>query len=313
MRRIFITGGAGFIGSNVVKLLYENNLQVTVYDNLSTGYWENIKEFSNVIFVKGDILDKESLIKSSENHDVIIHMAANIGNLKSLNDPGFDSIVNIIGTLNVLEAAKINKIKKIVYSSSAAIFGELLYQPIDEKHPLEPDSPYGVSKLAAEKHCLWFGRHYDIKVVALRYFNVYGVNQRFDAYGNVIPIWAKLMLDSKPIIIYDDGEQTRDFINVKDVAKANFLAATNENTAGCFNLGSGKSITINHLADVMAKVFDLSVKRMYKPKRAGEVRHCLADISKAKSLLNFQPVVNIEEGIESYFIWLNAQNKLTRS
>lgn len=304
MNKIFITGGAGFIGSNVAKLFSEKNFQVTVYDNLSSGYLENIHDLSDVIFVKGDILDKDYLISASEKHDVIIHMAANIGNLKSINDPSFDSTVNIIGTLNVLEAAKRNKIKKIVYSSSAAIFGELLYQPIDEKHPLEPDSPYGVSKLAAEKHCLWFGRHNDIKVVALRYFNVYGVNQRYDSYGNVIPIWAKLMLESKPIIIFDDGDQTRDFINVKDVASANYLATINENVEGYFNLGSGKSITINHLAEIMNRVFGVESERIYLPKRQGEVRHCIADISKASSLLEFRPRTVMEDGLSAYFKWL---------
>jgi nucleoside-diphosphate-sugar epimerase len=271
-----------------------------VYDNLSTGYIENLSGLDNLRFIKDDILDIDSLVSASENHDIIIHMVANIGNVKSISDLVFNSTVNILGTLNVLKACRINKIKKIVYSSSAAIFGELLYQPIDEKHPLEPDSPYGVSKLSAEKHCLWFGRHYDIKVVALRYFNVYGVNQRYDSYGNVIPIWAKLMLESKPIIIYGDGNQTRDFINVKDVAYANYLAAINEAVEGTFNLGSGKSIMINRLAEIMDRVFGRESERIYKPKRQGEVTHCVADISKSSSLLKFHPGTDMEEGLSMY-------------
>lgn len=307
MKKIFITGGAGFIGSNLVKLFTDNNYPVTVYDNLSTGYMVNLSGIDNIKFINGDILDKATLTKASAGHDVIIHMAANIGNVKSLLDPVFDSTVNIIGTLNALEAAKANNIKKIVYSSSAAIFGELMYQPIDEKHPLEPDSPYGVSKLAAEKHCLWFGRHYGIKVVALRYFNVFGVNQRYDVYGNVIPIWANLMLDKKPITIYDDGEQTRDFINVIDVAKANYLAATDDNAEGFFNLGSGDAITINKLADIMDLVFQVKSERIYKPKRLGEIRHCKADITKAKSILKFEPTINMDEGMALYYNWLTTK------
>jgi UDP-glucose 4-epimerase len=304
MKKVFVTGGAGFIGSNVVKIFSKNSFRVTVYDNLSTGYIENLSDLPNINFIKGDILDKECLIKASENHDIVIHMAANIGNVKSLIDPNFDSTVNILGTLNVLEALKINKIKKIVYSSSAAIFGELLYQPIDEKHPLEPDSPYGVSKLAGEKHCLWFGRHYDIKVVALRYFNVYGENQRYDVYGNVIPIWANLMLQKKPIIIYDDGDQTRDFVNVKDVAYINFLSAIDENLSGYFNVGSGESITINQLADLMGKVFSVKSAKIYKPKRLGEIRHCRADPGKIFSALKFKPSLNLKDGMELYYKWL---------
>lgn len=304
MKRIFITGGAGFIGSNVVGLFHENNFGITVYDNLSTGYLENIRRFRNLIFIKGDILDKGSLIKATKNHDVIIHMAANIGNIKSISNPQFDSTVNILGTLNVLEAGKINKIKKIVYSSSAAIFGELLYQPIDESHPVEPTSPYGVSKLAAEKHCFWFGKQYNIKIVALRYFNVYGINQRYDEYGNVIPIWAKLMLSSKPIIIYGDGNQTRDFINVSDVANANYLATINEDIEGYYNVGSGESVTINHLADVMSDIFQVKSKRIFKPKRLGEVERCQANISKIKSSLNFKSTIDLNEGLKTYYRWL---------
>ena len=172
---------------------------------------------------------------------------------------------------------------------------------------MEPDSPYGVSKLAAEKHCFWFGRHYDLKVVALRYFNVYGVNQRYDAYGNVIPIWAKLILESKPIIIYDDGNQTRDFINVKDVARANYLSCIDEHIEGYYNLGSGTSITINNLGNIMDDVFGVKSVRIYKPKRPGEVRHCRADIRKASSSLKFLPAISIEEGLEFYYRWLTGE------
>lgn len=307
IKRIFITGGAGFIGSNVVKLFSEKKLSITVYDNLSSGHIENIRGIKNIQFIKGDILDNETLVKASANHDAIIHLAANIGNLKSMLDPQFDLRVNTIGTLNVLEAAKLNNIKKIIYSSSAAIFGELQYLPIDEKHPLEPNSPYGVSKLAAEKYCHWFGRQYDIKVISLRYFNVYGVNQRYDAYGNVIPIWARLMLESKPIIIYDDGNQTRDFINVKDVAVANYLALMADNVEGYFNVGSGDSITINDLAEIMNKVFGVRSDRIYKPKRQGEVRDCKADIRKIVALLQYKPRIDIYDGLKAYFKWLTEK------
>jgi UDP-glucose 4-epimerase len=310
IKKAFVTGGAGFIGSNLVRLLVQNSIEVTVYDNLSTGYESNILNLPNVKLVKGDILNREKLIEASISHDVIFHFAANIGNIKSINDPNNDSIINIIGTLNSLEACKRNNINAFVYSSSAAIFGELKYQPINESHPLEPDSPYGVSKLAAEKHCLWFGRHYGIRVVVLRYFNVYGINQRYDLYGNVIPIWGDLLLRHKPIYIYDDGDQTRDFVNVEDVAMANFLVAVNSDIQGQYNIGSGKAITINYLADVMFAKFNLKSERIYRPKRLGEIRNCEADISKAIRDFNFSPKINLELGIEKYSKWLTTEMKL---
>lgn len=303
MKKAFITGGAGFIGSNIVKLLSEKGWFVTVYDNLSTGYLENLHNIDNIDFINGDILDKETLSNAMNGSDIVFHLAANIGNVKSLYDPCFDSKINILGTLNVLQSCYLLKIKSLVYSSSAAIFGELIYQPIDEKHPVEPDSPYGVSKLAGEKHCIWFGKHYNIRVVCLRYFNVYGINQRFDVYGNVIPIWAKLMMNDEPITIYDDGEQTRDFINAEDVANANYLAAINNNIQGQFNIGSGKSITINKLAELMAKIYNTKSERIYKPKRKGEIRHCKADINKAAQTFGFVPKVSLEEGLTSFYYW----------
>lgn len=302
--RVLVTGGAGFIGSNVVRKFVSEGYQVTVYDNLTTGYLENIRDIEGVVFIHGDILDRDKLVHAAKEHDVLLHLAAHIGNVKSVRDPWFDSNVNIIGTLNVLDACRQAGIRKIVYSSSAAIFGELKYQPIDELHPVEPDSPYGVSKLAAEKHILSFGRLYDIDTVALRYFNVYGINQRYDEYGNVIPIWARLLLKNEPITIYDDGEQTRDFINVEDVAMINYLAAVTPEINGVYNLGTGNVITINHLANMMMNIFGVQVERRYAPKRIGEVRHCKADISKATSSFKFNQYIPFEEGLKKYCTWL---------
>jgi UDP-glucose 4-epimerase len=172
--KVLVTGGAGFIGSNIVKLLSQKDYDVIVFDNLSTGYKTNLDGLKNVKLVIGDIRDRDALNAAMNGCDVVFHLAANVGNIKSLQNTVADSEVNVIGTLNVLENSRLKGIKKIVYSSSAAIFGEPKYKPIDEKHPLEPSSPYGVSKLAGEKHCLCYGRVYGIDVVCLRYFNVYG-------------------------------------------------------------------------------------------------------------------------------------------
>lgn len=211
-----------------------------------------------------------------------------------------------MGTLNVLDAARYNEVRKIVHSSSAAIYGELLYQPIDEKHPLEPESPYGVSKLAAEKHCLWFGKYYNIDTVCLRYFNVYGVNQYYDEYGNVIPKWVDLILNNKPIRIFGDGAQTRDFINVDDVAIANIRAAEKDGLAGFYNISSGESITINELALKLKNIFNSNINIVYEDYRAGEVKHCKADIEKARKALNFQPLIDLDKGLLEYVNWAKA-------
>ncbi len=219
--KVLVTGGAGFIGSNVVKLLAGRGYKITVLDNLSTGYRDNVEDTKNVDFINGDIRDRSIVYSLVKRVGGIFHLAADVGNIKSIENPVEDAEVNVLGTLNLLDAAREYKVSKFVFSSSGAIFGEVSYLPIDETHPAEPDSPYGVTKLAAEKHCLCYSRLYDMDIVCLRYFNVYGTNQRYDPYGNVIPIWAHLLLRNEPFTIYGDGKQTRDFINVKDVAIAN--------------------------------------------------------------------------------------------
>jgi nucleoside-diphosphate-sugar epimerase len=300
-----VTGGAGFIGSNIVKLLLENKYRVKVIDNLSTGNMRNLQGL-DVEFVRGDICTPQLLSNNSKDIDVIFHLAASVGRQKSIDNPQEDSLVNVIGTLNVIEAAKINSIPRIVYSSSAAIYGELMTPVINEDHPQNPDSPYGVSKLAAEKHLLAGSAIYGFKAIGLRYFNVYGINQRYDAYGNVIPIFAKNIFSRKYITIYGDGEQTRDFVNVKDVAMANYLAATSEIETDVFNVGSGISITINFLADCMRKISQLDTDIRYAPKRVGDVIHCKADIAKINKCLGFSPAVNIESELVNYLNWFKA-------
>ncbi|MCX6111682.1 MAG: NAD-dependent epimerase/dehydratase family protein [Proteobacteria bacterium] len=304
--KVLVTGGAGFIGSNIVKLLHQRSYEVIVFDNLSSGYKENLDECSNIKLVVGDIRDNEKLNFATKDCRIVFHLAANVGNVRSLQNPIEDSEINILGTLNVLESARLNGVKKIVYSSSAAIFGEPQYQPIDEKHPEEPDSPYGVSKLSGEKHCLCYSRIYNINVVCLRYFNVYGINQRYDTYGNVIPIFATLLLQNRPITIYGDGEQTRDFVNVKDVATANIMAAEKEGLSGKFNIGSGVSITIKSLVLMMRDIINKDVNVNYAPHRKGEIRHSCSDISLAKKYINYNPLTGTYNGLVEYIEWLKG-------
>ncbi len=302
-----VTGGAGFIGSNIVAALIDQDAPVTVIDDLSSGYETNLEPFSHVEFDKASILDPASVRARIAGADAVFHLAASVGNKRSIDNPILDSQVNVIGTLNVLEACRRGDVRKIVYSSSAGIFGELKHLPIGEEHPVEPDSPYGVSKLGGEKHCLAYAKLYDLDAVALRYFNVYGPNQRFDAYGNVIPIFVFQMLQGEQITIFGDGEQTRDFVNVADVVQVNLTAAASDGVSGAFNIGSGTRITINDLARVLMDLIPEHGGVRYGPSRSGDVRDSLADISAARSALGYEPSVTIEDGLVEYVEWARQE------
>ena len=293
--------------------MVEQGVSVRVLDNLSTGYIKNIENLP-VELIQGDIRDTNLVQNAVEGMDVIFHLAAHIGNVKSLEHPQEDAQINVLGVVNLLEAARKTGVRRIVYSSSAAIFGELLTMPIAEDHPQNPDSPYGVSKLAAEKYMLTFARLYNMTVICLRYFNVYGIHQRYDAYGNVIPIFADRLVKGELITIYGTGEQTRDFVNVKDVAKANFLAATRAHQTGVYNLGSGSKITINTLASYCQKASGINaVEVVNAPPRRGEVLHCLADISKAKSDFGFEPNPDISFRSTGIFLLVQERSKYIRN
>ena len=304
--KALVTGGAGFIGSNVVKKLLDNHWDVRVLDDLSSGHAHNLKPF-DVDFRKGDVRDVDFVERACEGVDAVFHLAACVGRQKSLDHPQTDSEINLLGVVNVLEGMRKHNVPKIVYSSSAAIFGELLTPTIDENHQQNADSPYGVSKLAAEKMILAYERIYDIKSVCLRYFNIYGINQRYDLYGNVIPIFAQRIHDGSPISIYGDGSQTRDFLNVRDVAEANYLAATLDQT-GVFNLGSGGSITILYLAEQMQKIMGRQISIQYLPKRPADVMHCKANVEKACCVLGFRASVSLEDGLNEYLAWFERKD-----
>jgi UDP-glucose 4-epimerase len=307
--KALVTGGAGFIGSNVVSLLVEKGHQVIVLDNLQSGYRKNIESFRDVQWVEGDVRHAHTVNEVAAGVEVIFHLAASVGNKRSIEFPIIDAQINVLGTLNVLESARQCGVRKVVFSSSAGIFGELKTLPIREDHPVEPDSPYGASKLGAEKLCLAYSKLYALETVCLRYFNVYGVNQRYDAYGNVIPIFAHRMLNNQTVEVFGDGEQTRDFINVRDVAQANYQAGLSRGISGPFNLGSGTRITINRLIELMIHVSGLHPKVCHTSPRKGDVRHSLADISAAQTAFGFAPRVDLEDGLSEYFKWVRQELK----
>jgi UDP-glucose 4-epimerase len=305
--KALVTGGAGFIGSNLVALLLREGHEVTVIDSLVSGYRENLEALKGVRFLSGDIRDVSKLRAAAKDVEVIFHLAAAVGNSHSIQHPRVDAEVNVLGTLNVLEAACALGARKVVFSSSAGIFGELKTLPISENHPVEPDSPYGATKLCAEKLCLSYAKLYaPLEAICLRYFNVFGINQRYDVYGNVIPIFAYRILRGERITIFGDGEQTRDFINVSDVARANLLAAMNVGTSGAFNLGSGCSITINALVARLREVSGLDTEIVYGAPRRGDVRNSLADISAIRKSLGFEPKVEFVSALGEYLDWIKT-------
>jgi UDP-glucose 4-epimerase len=297
-KRILVTGGAGFVGSHIVDRLSPDN-DVTVLDNMFTGSMANLaKNKDRITFVKGDILDREMVTKLVADAEYIFHLAAHVGNIRSLKDPYFDMNVNIAGMLNLLEACRNSRIKRLVYSASAASFGEARYLPIDEDHPQYPESPYAASKLAAEKYAFTYYKVYNIPTASVRYFNIYGPRQDTSEYANAVSIFLGKFKKKQPITIYGDGEQTRDFLFIQDVVAANVLAATHPKALGqTFNIATGEATSINTVADIIDNISGYKNERIYAPPRAGEVRHSRATIEKAQKMLRYNPTKTLEEGL----------------
>lgn len=305
--RVLVTGGAGFIGSNLVKALLADGCDVTVLDNLSSGRRSNLDPFPEVRFIHGDIRDPRAIDEAIYGAAVVFHLAASVGNKRSIDDPISDAEINVLGTVRMLEAARAHKVRKVVASSSAGIFGELKTLPIREDHPIDPDTPYGSTKLCGEKLCLAYSKLYELDAICLRYFNVYGPNQRFDAYGNVIPIFVFQMLRGETLTVYGDGEQTRDFVYVADVVQANIRAALARNVSGAFNIGSSSRISINRLITLLHAASGIEPNVVHGPPRPGDVRDSLADISAASAALGFTPAVPIEDGLGEYIRWAEEE------
>ena len=298
--KILVTGGAGFIGSHLVdKLALEN--EVIVVDNLFTGSLSNLEKSKHrITFMNGDIRDKELMKDVVMKVEFVFHLAADVGNVRSIEDPLTNMDVNVRGTLNVLEACLSSNIVRFVYSASAAAYGEAEYLPIDEDHPINPESPYAVSKLAAEKYAYAFYKIHGLPVTCLRYFNVYGPRQESSEYANVIPIFLKGIKEGKPLTIFGDGNQTRDFTFVGDIVRANILAATQSQAiGGIFNIATGKRTSVNELANLIEQVTGREVLTIHDKARTGEVRDSLANIGKAKKTLGYDPETNFNEGLLS--------------
>lgn len=307
--KTLVTGGAGFIGSNIVYELLGRGHEVVILDNLSSGYERNLPRNGRLRFICGDIRDARIVARAVEGVEAVFHLAASVGNKRSIDNALLDAEVNVIGTLTVLEASRAAGVKKVIASSSAGIFGQLRHLPIREDHPAEPDSPYGASKLCAEKQCLVYSKLYGMEVVCLRYFNVYGPNQRMDPYGNVIPIFAFAMLRDEQITVFGDGEQTRDFIHVRDVVQANLKALEARGVSGAFNIGSGTSVTINRLVELLSQAGGLNPRVRYGDPRPGDVRDSIADIGAARSAFGFEPEMALPDGLRNYLNWAAEEER----
>lgn len=311
MAKFLITGGAGFIGSNIAHRLAKDKHKVRVLDNFLTGKKENLTGIWNKIeIIKGDIRDERVVNRAVKDMDFVLHQAALIYVRESLKNPKETNEVNINGTLNLLEAAKKAKVKRFIFASSGgAIYDDSAKLPFKETSPLLPQSPYGISKLAGEYYCRLFQKVYVLETVILRYFNVFGPRQNLDSpYAAVIPKFIKLMLAGRQPTIYGDGEQSRDFVYIDDVVKANLLTCfAKDLDRRVFNIASGRQVTVNQLVKILNGLMDKKIKPKYGPKVIGEVRFSQADISLAKKYLCYAPKIGFEDGLKKTINWLKEK------
>ena len=300
MSRCLVTGGAGFIGSTLVERLVEDGADVVVVDDFSTGKRGNLAPvIGRIALVEADVCETELVRRACDGVEVVFHLAAIPSVPLSIEDPMESNRVAVGGTLSVLLAARDAGVRRVVYASSCAAYGDATDLPIAETQATDPLSPYAVGKLAGERYAAVFSEVYGLETVALRYFNVYGPRQDpAGDYAGVIAKFISLALAGERPTIFGDGTQTRDFVFVSDVVAANLLAARREEAAGgLFNVAGGRSVSILDLVRVLGEITGTSFEPVHAPARAGEVPHSLADISRAREVLGFEPQVALEEGL----------------
>ncbi|RJP27682.1 MAG: SDR family oxidoreductase [Candidatus Omnitrophota bacterium] len=305
-KQVLVTGGAGFIGSNLTTTLLETGAKVRCLDNLSTGKLENLENYiADVEFIEGDIRDESTLKRALSNTEVVFHQAALPSVPRSIEDPLSTDQVNAQGTLRVLLASREAAVIRVVYASSSSVYGGSPTLPKVEDMPVDPKSPYALSKYSGERYCQLFHRLYGLETVCLRYFNVFGPRQDpTSQYAAVIPRFITHVLKGEPITIYGDGSQTRDFSFIDNVVSANILAASASGAAGeIINIACGQRITVRELAEFIMGELGKEVGIDWERIRPGEVRDSLASISKAKYLLGYHPQVNVWEGIRKTIFW----------
>jgi nucleoside-diphosphate-sugar epimerase len=309
--RYLVTGGAGFIGSNTVDELVRRGHGVVVLDDLSSGKEDNLAEVrSKITFMKGSITDIEVVQKAMVQADYVIHLAARTSVPRSVKDPVDTNRINVDGTLNVLVAARDNKVKRVVFAASSSAYGDTPTLPKSEDMQPVPISPYGVSKYVGELYAQTFGRCYGLENVCLRYFNIFGPRQDPDSpYSGVLSRFSTAFLDSTPPVVFGDGEQTRDFTYVDNAALANILACEAPSASGrTFNIGTGHAVSLNQVLQMLQKASGKTLETKYEPAREGDIRDSLADIRLAKEFLGYEPLVQFAEGLERTFAWYQANH-----
>ncbi|MBZ4645635.1 MAG: UDP-glucose 4-epimerase (Galactowaldenase) (UDP-galactose 4-epimerase) (GalE-like) [Clostridia bacterium] len=306
-----VTGGAGFIGSNIVKELVRRNDRIRIIDNLSTGKLENIEDYlKNIEFIKEDIRDFSACQKAVRGVNYVLHQAALPSVKRSIDDILSSNSTNIDGTLNILEAAKREGVKKVVFASSSSVYGNTDTLPKTESMAANPLSPYAVEKYTGEQYCKIFHEIYGLRTVCLRYFNVFGPGQDpASEYSAVIPKFIYSMLKKQPPVIYGDGYQSRDFTYVENVVEANLLACHSQKVGRgeVINIGGGNRTTLNQLVSYLSEIIGYDGSVLYEKARKGDVLHSLADITSAQSLLNYNVKVKMKEGLNRTVEWFRGK------
>jgi nucleoside-diphosphate-sugar epimerase len=296
---VLVTGGGGFIGSNLVRELLAHGDDVRVLDNFSTGNRANLDEL-DIEIVEGELRSYERVHNAVRNADVVYHLGA-LGSVpRSVQDPLTSSAVNIEGTLNVLLAARDEGVRRVVFSSSTSVYGSSRQLPTSEDQPPDPISPYGVAKLAAERYSISFTRVYEsFESVVLRYFNVFGPRQSpLSQYAAVVPLFVTAIAAGRPVQIHGDGEQSRDFTYVGNVVDATIRAGETDGASGeIFNIAAGAPASVNELADTIGAILGKPVEKKHLPSRAGDIRDSWADVSKAERILGYRPMIGLEDGL----------------
>lgn len=298
--KALVTGGAGFIGSHLVRALLERGDRVVILDNFASGRRSNLDELTGEIeLVEGDLRSYERVHAAMKGVELVFHEGALPSVPRSVQDPLTTNEVNVSGTLNVLLAARDEGVGRVVFASSSSVYGDADGFPRDETQRPQPLSPYGVAKLAAESYCRAFWQVYGLETVSLRYFNVFGPRQDpASQYAAVVPRFIARLLEGKPPVIYGDGTQSRDFTYVGNVVAGNLLAASAPDVAGeVLNVATGGSLTVKELSAAIQETLGVDIEPVYEPARVGEIEHSAADISRAAQLLGYAPLQSVEEGL----------------
>jgi len=295
---VLVTGGAGFIGSHSVEQLLESNIPVRVLDNFSTGSRQYLPTHSLLEIQEGDIRDAASVRKAMEDMTHVLHLAAQVSVQASVNDPPESCSTNIGGFVNVLQAARSYGVQRMVYASSAAVYGRPLRLPVSERDIPQPCSPYGLEKYVNDQYAVLFAKAFGISLLGLRYFNVYGPRQDpQSSYAGVISKFISMIQQQQPLSVFGDGMQTRDFIFVKDVAKANVQALQSEMTGVC-NVATGTSVSLLYLIEVLSRCVNQPLEIVHQPAQAGDIPLSEANINRFRSLLDAGNLTNLENGLQ---------------